>query len=263
LAFVRDELIANPADVLESSQNLKPIFGKISCAIGCSDNDPCTIDSCDEATGQCKFTNSTSDRDGDGVVDCKDSCNGNDALLGSACSETNGTCTFSGAFECGATGDIVCRSSDNIVSGCCSFLRTDVSAPLGEIQLQRQQINESFKKTVRALRRKRLRFGKAFKAYLAVSQQADLAVSTIPTIFSQCNEAVSVSVCPSVAESGNYQSITSEVKQARRLVRIIRKKARQENVSKKALNSLRVVAKVAKIIQAELGKLPATRSACL
>jgi hypothetical protein len=267
LDFLKFELLSNQSDLFESSQALTPIFGKIACAVGCSDDDPCTIDSCDEVSGVCSFTPNTNDTDQDGILDCSDSCRGNNALLGTSCSVPQGSCSIAGTYECGATGEVICATNGTIASGCCAFSQVDVSSSLSKIRKKRKTLRKSLKRGKRTLKQLNVNVGRLFKAYTAAQKAANIAEASLPTSFLQCNDALTISACPSFDEAVNYKLLSDEATQAQKLAKKLVKKLKREKhsgaLTSKTLKVLKSVKKAGNILKTELLNLPATRNTCL
>lgn len=267
LDFLKFELLSNQSDVFESSQVLTPIFGKIACTVGCSDGDPCTVDSCDEVSGACRFGPDTNDTDQDGILDCSDSCIGDNALLGTSCSEPQGSCSISGTYECGATGEVICATNGTIASGCCAVSQVDVSSSLSTIRKKRKSMRRSLRRGQRALKLLNVKVGRLFKGFKSAQKAANIAESALPALFLQCNDDVAISACPSLNEAVNYQLLTDEATQAQKLAKKLTKKLRQQNnsgaITTKTLKALKSVRRLGTGLKKELLNLPATRNTCL
>ncbi len=65
------------------------VFIAAPAGTACDDNDPCTVNDVCSGSGVCAGTPVTTDTDGDGVLDCSDNCPNMPGVIGSACDDGN------------------------------------------------------------------------------------------------------------------------------------------------------------------------------
>lgn len=216
LAFIKDSIVSSSDTFYASVGDLAGMFTRISCAVRCDDKDPCTVDSCSTATGQCQYVPSIADSDSDGVLDCKDVCRGNDASLGSFCNNTSTSCSSAGYFGCNQAGLVECLVDPKAVAQCTGCTQVDVSASITAINAGRRVAQKgargAIKKYKKALKARGLSLGQKDKAIeanvkkLFTSGQA--VVDSLPPSFAQCQNTV---LCSSVFNDSRYDQLKTEV----------------------------------------------------
>jgi hypothetical protein len=217
LAFIKDSIVSSQDTFYASVGDLKGMFTKISCAVRCDDQDPCTVDSCNLTTGQCEFSVSVADSDSDSILDCKDTCRGNDLSLGTACNNSSTSCSSSGYFGCTQAGVVDCLVDPKAVAECTSCTQTDVSTSIAAINAGRLGAKKgalgAIKKFKKALEAQGIAFSKKDKAIEANIKKlygsAQTLVDSFPPSFSQCQNTV---LCSSVFNDSKYDQLKTEVR---------------------------------------------------
>jgi len=271
MAFMRQDIATNPAYYYQGNGDLSQVFSQVSCAISCDDSNPCTRDTCNEATGACEYSELLGDIDGDSVVDCQDRCVGNDALLGTSCSLTNHpnpTCHRLGSYVCSSQGSVACVGSGVIPSLECFGCATSSVLPVhAEIRAFVTTQEAAVQKLARALKR----HPKAKKAVKKSAKQSGLDVVTLrngsiaaleglPQSVSICTDTVA---CPIVNDALQADILTRNSDTTTRIgLRLYTQLRRTKSLSKALKKIGRSLSTTDAALDASIKKLPSFHNSC-